>query len=473
MAAKAAMARRRQRLMEKKAKEEAEALSPEVDAGESLSDATPATVEKGRGSDVLDDLLDDVFEAKYDGKGSQSDSLAKGVSEIKISSDEGPIGEANPPATAPSTTNYTEGPSQAPESTADDGEPMLPSEADAAAAEEEKERKAEDKMKAYRMKRFKKKEKAFKSVEEALDRGDQDKSEMIKEKTSPSDGGEVAQSQLTSPKKKFEGIAKVRRRKLKEEQKKEEMLKEDGEDESLDAAMVMKEKKSASAGKTIELLIIVFFLVSGYLIGYNSIVNSSSEILIAGMDGTVDIGEDMDDLEDAGLQEIKKLKEQLMGSQGDSTLPSFDSTVDPIFGVDFDLLLMEDNFLNSLGRLVVGLHRFVTKIARVPFDMFVPKTWPIFCGISLAVRAGTYGVLGATGMPKKAAGTKDSKGLGEMAFEFVKGMFPKLSTCWELYQLVIGDVLMIFTGLLFAMATTRIGTGEGDKFVGVGTDGEL
>jgi hypothetical protein len=369
------------------------------------------------------------------------------------------------------TSNETED-SHAPENTDDDGEPMLPSEADAAKAEEDKVKMAEDKMKAYRMKRFKKKEKAFKSVEEAVNK-DQDKPEEVEDNTSPSDSAEVV-AESTSPKKKFQGIAKVRRRKVKEDQKKEEMLKMEGDEETSDVAVIMKERKSASAGKTLELLIIVFFLVSGYLIGYNSIVNSSSEILIAGMDGTVDMGEEViGEMEDAGLHEIKRLKEQLMGSSEDSTLPSFDSTIDPVFGIDFDLLLMEDNFLNTLGRLAVGLHRFVTKIARVPFDMFVPKTWPIFCGISLAVRAGTYGVLGATGMPKKAAGGKDSKGIKEMALGFVRDMFPVVFTLWELYQLVIGDVLMIFTGLLFAMATTRVGAAEGDEVVGGVGAGEL
>ena len=155
-------------------------------------------------------------------------------------------------------------------------------------------------------------------------------------------------------------------------------------------------------------------------------------------------------------------------SSDDPLLPSLDSTLDPVFGVDFDLMLMEDNLLNSIGRVAVGAHRMVTRVAKLPFDLFVPKTWPVFCTISLTVRATTFTVFGANGQPSNDA--KKDKGITEMVVGFARDMFPRMFMCWELYQLVIGDVLLLFTGLLLAMATTRIGGGDVGEASGMASE---
>lgn len=460
MAAKAAMARRKQRILEKKAQEEAEAvakLNVEPTTSESKEDETN---EKRGGSDVLDDILDDVFDNGSAKTGVAVDDYSvevttEGVSSIKISEDtpveDGGSGEAE-----------------------DDGEPVLPSEASAAAAEEAKEKNAENKMKAYRMKRFKKKEKALKgdATKEAIKDVATGDADDVAPTTSPSStlpsltpsNEEVEPSQ---PKKKFQGIAKVRRRKIREEQKKEEQRKTEMEEWEEGGEVEVKMKERSSSHKTLELLIIVFFLSVGYLIGYNSIANPPTDILIAGMDGAVDMGNDMGETDDVDLMEIKKLKEELMSSD-DALLPSLDSTLDPVFGMDFDLMLMEDNLLNSIGRVAVGAHRMATRVAKLPYDLFVPKTWPIFCMISLTVRAATFTVFGATGQPSNDA--KKDKGIMEMAVGFARDMFPRMFMCWELYQLVIGDVLLLFTGLLLAMATTRIGGGEVGEASGMASE---
>ena len=481
MAAKAAMARRKQRIIEERARKEAEPLnlSPdeaEISAassgeGETLvnNDPEPSTG-KGRGSDVLDDLLDDVFE-------NENTDITKCVSDLSIS----PKGSSdNAPSEAGGSVSTESGAAKddavAMEvSESDDGEPVLPSEASAAAAEEDKKKRQEDKMKAYRSRRFKKKEKTLKRDETSEAMG---ASGAQPETTAPpaasSSSTVPSASDDTQPKKKFEGIAKVRRRKIREEQKKLEAAGET--EEEIVEVLLKKAKTAAGGGRALELMIIVFFLVTGYIIGYNSIVNSSSDIVVAGMDGVVDMGGVGDEEIDKGMEEMRKLKDELMSSDSGSFF-LYDSTIDPIFGVDFDLLLMEDTTLNTIGRFAVGLHRTATKVARVPYDLFVPKTWPIFCGISMAIRVGTWALLGATGMQTKVGAKKDSKGIKEMAMGFVRDMFPVIFGCWELYQLVIGDVLMMFTGVLFAMATASLVGGqqglEGGETKGGGLGAEL
>ena len=135
--------------------------------------------------------------------------------------------------------------------------------------------------------------------------------------------------------------------------------------------------------------------------------------------------------------------------------PPAGANIDPVFKVDLDALTDDDTILSTLGRIAIWFHRLIIKLASLPLTVvmnFLPRTVPLFLALGLAIRGGAFVLFRATGV-KSSLESNANGDLVAMAMNFVKNMFPQAFFLFDMYKVVMGDLLMVFFGTLVALAT--------------------
>ena len=423
------MARRRQRILSKSGNSEggSDAVGDGSDGGEGDGEGEERKEEEeeaGEGKEecMLDDILEDMFVNVQKDDGEGAGGGGKG---------------------------------------GDDGEPVMPSEQEAAEKEANREARKASSMKRYREMRFKKKKKKEgEEEEEPTSRAEEPTSRAEEEAwVQPAESNDLNQS--SSEPMKFKGVAAVRRKKAKEAAAAAEALKSSASNSPSSSDLSKKKKlsdslslKVSSTFMYIELALIIALIASGYLIGCSSVSASEGSMIRAHTNGNL-VGAfdaDLDDGIDESMSTMLKMKERLSSASAESP-PIAAANIDPIFGVDFDLLTSSDTILSKLGRVAIYFHRKMLALISIPYNLFVPKTLPIFLSFSLCLRIPAFALFGANGTDGRAEAEDGKKSFKAMARKFFKGIFPKMFLIWDIYQLCIADVLAIFFGLLVALAT--------------------
>eukprot|EP00518_Triparma_eleuthera_P001837 CAMPEP_0182453088 /NCGR_PEP_ID=MMETSP1319-20130603/301_1 /TAXON_ID=172717 /ORGANISM="Bolidomonas pacifica, Strain RCC208" /LENGTH=446 /DNA_ID=CAMNT_0024650979 /DNA_START=150 /DNA_END=1486 /DNA_ORIENTATION=- len=387
------------------------------------------TVSDSAGGD--DDLLDQCF-----------DEVDSEVNLTTSSSSNTNDGDNNNNNTTTATTvveGYREG-----DGKGDEAVEVVPVEM----TEEEKEKKREEKLKAYRRARFRKKgkgaagPKADKTIDNAGADKDNDDELKPDPEPAPAPAPPAADPSGDKPKRKFRGIAAVRREKNRLAAAQAAAA---APAEPVAVAPIPK-KKRGNSRRTAEGLSIFLLLAAGYVIGFKSLLQSSEagmlivdadsgrRLSVGGVDSTGDEG-------DGGeWAQIKRRIEKPLGAGSEAG-----------YGSDLDVDAAGDIF----SSVASFLHRAVMAVLSLPLS-FLPRTVPTFLVVALAVRLTCYALFNATGLPPTPKSETDSYDLIGKAKEMAMGMFPKVFLAYNVYQTVVSDVLMVFFGVLLAMATFEV-----------------
>lgn len=291
-------------------------------------------------------------------------------------------------------------------------------------------------------------------------------------------------NELEEPKKKYQGVARVRRNLIKKKRQ------EDSTEEVADVAVGASTTPHAGVPKsaklnsdalklnslpvymhilTVLLLFIAGFDVSFQEYGQQLEVQSSSVLLERGLQSS-----DMQHRSSFTLDKSAAVllqPERTQPSDSSATLTEFHDDeiapatyIDPIFGVDLDELTRGSGVMNQLARVAVAAHRTILWLvyympSTVLQTMFnVPKsllqTPPVLCLLAVALRHLIgKGLLGA-GIP--ASNQEDEKGntveVIAMARNFVRNFlatnFPTVVGLYEAFTYLRSDMYILWFGFL-------------------------
>ncbi|GMI02603.1 hypothetical protein TrLO_g11468 [Triparma laevis f. longispina] len=475
MSAKKAAARRRERILAAK-KERMSVVDPDNQlASEYLDDDSPAPTTTASSSLVDDDVnvdsvkdsvkglsisdattrdTDDLLDAAFDevlSSPTPAPAPAPKPSSIPIFPDPDDDESSSPPPPT-STVPVVSDPDDDDDEDEDDedstptGRVPIVTDPDDDLTEEEKERLKTEKMKRYRAARFKKKKNAKTEVEESAD-----DSAIVVETKVIEEVEEVelvesisdVKSTSTSTKRKFKGIAAMRREKAKE--KAAAQAAAAPTTQTVTKPKKKKSPKGTKTRKTVEFLLTFLLLSSGYILGYQSLQQSHASvtgIVYADMNGEhtdyggrslyEDIEGEDDDVAKRKLKETLNKKPLGVDSDSDYTLPEQD----------------DSDALTKIFNLGYGI---IMKIISLPMS-FIPRCIPTFLFIALIIRSSSFLMLGFSGIEPEKEDAESGDIIG-MVMNAVKGMFPKVFIVYNLYQTVVGDILCVLFGLLWGVAT--------------------
>lgn len=359
MSAKKAAARRRERILAAK-KERMSVVDPDNQlASEYPDDDSPAPTTTASSSLVDDDVNVDSVKDSVKGL-SISDATTRNTDDLLDAAFDEVLSSPTPapaPALKPSSIPIFPDPDD------DDNEDSIPTgrvpivtDPDDDLTEEEKRHLKTAKMNRYRAARFKKKKNAKPEVEESAD----DSAIVVETKVIEEVEEEVesvesildVKSTSTSPKRKFKGVAAMRREKVKD--KAAAQAAAAPTTQTVTKPKKKKSPKGTKTRKTVEFLLTFLLLSSGYILGYQSLQQSHASvtgIVYAHMNGEhtdyggrslyEDIEGEDDDVAKRKLKETLNKKPLGVDSDSDYTLPEQDDSdaLTKIFNLGYGIIM--------------------------------------------------------------------------------------------------------------------------------------
>lgn len=295
----------------------------------------------------------------------------------------------------------------------------------------------------------------------------------------------------SSERRKYKGVAAVRRQKALEKQKERDAL----SSSTTPSAVAMKapicKKSSVNVFPIIMHMVTIIILVAaGFDIGYQQVVHPTVAIhrtlapqqhgigLWKAFSGTVSTS--------------KEPKALLADNQADwsssESANEFDAHVDgfadqpdidPLFGLDLDLMTRGDGILFILARGAVACHRalllicyflplrIITAILHIPKKLLA--TPPVIAMISIVVRQTAQRVFGAAlPIPEKETSKEDVLGMiRNGAMSFVSSTFPTMLGAYDAFNHLRADMFVMMCGVFVGLAWTHHVEGSESAF---GTD---
>lgn len=291
-------------------------------------------------------------------------------------------------------------------------------------------------------------------------------------------------TETETTKKKYKGVARMRREALKKEKKEPE-----ADNKTLGVATVplVKRPSVLLLPIVLNLIAVLLLFLAGLDIGWNQVV--LYEVTIHRQLAPVQHGvgllnrvkafsseltfEDPAKLLDTDSDEWSETTQEEFASHGVEE-EEYISNIDPLFQVDLDLLTKGDGIFYMLARGAVSIHRLILRVLYyMPMSIFraviaIPRqlvmTPPVLCIVSLVIRQAARLLFGAK-LPDPANSKKDSKDvLGMMrqtVMTFLSNSFPTLVSLYDVWTHLRADMYVILCGVFVGLAYTHhIGSDE-------------
>ena len=245
------------------------------------------------------------------------------------------------------------------------------------------------------------------------------------------------------------GVAATRRKKVMEQR--QQKLKEAQKSEEKAKAVINKMMPSKSnSAPYYELLILLLLFVIAFFIG-----GSQQENVLTNKQFHYFTPDSHSASVNHGVLNVVEESEarRTLLSEFDDTEDEVynESNIDPIFGVDLDLITSGDSLFMWLARFAVGIHRKI-----IYFPMKLLKNPPVFLLTSLMLR-------NLIRVPKVQKEAAVSNSLMSTAINFVTSSFPGLVSIYEMYKRARGDVYVMLVGFLLGAIVSKTIGGNNDE----------
>jgi hypothetical protein len=350
-------------------------------------------------------------------------------------------------------------------------------------------------MQAMRRRRFKKSAPAKAGDDKKKDTSDEklvEPAEMPAEAAASSDAAaeesEVARPE-TAPetetsKKKYKGVAKMRREALKKEKKEPEV-------ESIASGVasvpLICKPPVYRLPIVFNLFAVLLLFLAGLDIGWNQVV--LSDVMIHRQLAPIEHGVGLLNRITAFSSEpVVKAPSKLLDTDSDewseTTQEEFASpgeeeeehipNIDPLFQIDLDLVTKGDGILKMLARGAVNIHRLILHVfyflpmsllrTMIAIPQQLAATPPVLCMVSLVVRQAARLVFGAN-LPDPASSKKDTKDvfgiMRQSVMTFLSNSFPTAVSLYDIWTHLRSDMYVILCGVFVGLAYTHhIGSDE-------------
>ena len=351
----------------------------------------------------------------------------------------------------------------------------------------------ESRMQAMRRRRFKKSAPTKKTEEktedtnaEKLKEPFQTKAETVASGDAPVEEPEIARppAETETIKKKYKGVAKMRREALKKENK-EPIV--DSKTSGVATVPLVRRPPSSRFPVVMNLIVVLLLFLAGLDIGWNQVVLYEVTIhreLAPVQHGVSLLNRVKAFSSESTLKDPAKLLDREGVEWSETTQEEFAShgeeeeecisNIDPLFQVDLDLYTKGDGILYMLARGAVSIHRLILRVVYyLPLSIFravvaIPQqlltTPPVLCIVCLGVRQAARLLFGAN-LPDPANSKKDSKDvLGMMrqtVMTFLSNSFPTLVSIYDIWTHLRADMYVILCGFFVGLAYAHhFGSGE-------------
>jgi hypothetical protein len=353
----------------------------------------------------------------------------------------------------------------------------------------------ESRMQAMRRRRFKKSAPAKEEGDKKGDTSDvkpvepaETSAEAAASSDAPAEESEVAKPATTTEtetsKKKYKGVAKMRREALKKDKKEPEV---DSSTSAVVTVPLICKPPVYRLPIVLHLFAVLLLFLAGLDIGWNQVVLSDVMIhrQLAPMEhgagllnrikafSSKSVVEDPSKLLDTGMDGWPETTQEEFVSPGEEE-EEYIPNIDPLFQIDLDLVTKGDGILNVLARGAVNIHRLILRVFYyLPLSMLrtmiaIPQqlvaTPPVLCIVSLVVRQAAKLVFGAN-LPDPARSKKDTKDVFGMIRQsvatFLSSSFPTAVSLYDIWTHLRSDMYVILCGVFVGLAYTHhIGSDE-------------
>jgi hypothetical protein len=279
----------------------------------------------------------------------------------------------------------------------------------------------------------------------------------------------------TETKKKYKGVARMRREMIK---KKEKNAKSETEAVlSSTTVPVLKKAPVPVLPIFFHFTAVLLLFLAGIDIGWNQVVFSDVIVyrditpMVEGV-GLVNWYTDSsfsktDLLDPSKLAEVHEYAAEEEFVTDEEQKEEYIPNIDPIFQVDFDKLTEGGGLLNTLAKGAINCHRLILQvfyylpISILQTVMAIPQqlltTPPILCIISLVVRQSAKLIFGK--LPEPASEKKDSMDVLAMMkqgiMNFLAGLFPTMVGLYDVWTHLRSDMYVILCGVFVGLAFTH------------------
>jgi hypothetical protein len=358
---------------------------------------------------------------------------------------------------------------------------------------------------AMRRRRFKKTAAAEGEKTPAKDEGAQEQEAITNEDTEPESATVEAESTPVAaddsePKKKYKGVARMRRQMIKEKQQKEAAKTAVSPTTETPAKIPVPIKTTSRIPIVLHLLTIVFLFVAGLDVGFHAEVSPNVMVHMELAPYQYGIGVLNRNAADGPVADTTSdPKERLMmeaskewSAMSETAEHEFDKpteqeaeeyvpNIDPLFRVDLDKMAEGDTFFKMLARFAVSCHRVnlyifyylplsvLSALFSLPRKLII--TPPILCLVSLATRLFAKRVLGA-GIPTPPEETAKEDVLAMLkqgVMNFFKSSFPMVAGFYDGFTNLRADMYVILCGVFVGLAWSHLREGVSEEPV-YGTD---
>jgi hypothetical protein len=368
--------------------------------------------------------------------------------------------------------------------------------------EEDKEQSASNaaRIRAARQRRYGKKSKATKAEkavstessgneekqEQKSDAKDDSVEAVAEAATTTAESKEVEES--TEPKKKYVGVAKMRRNlilKRKMEAEEGKMGKTEDPSTSKTSSVNVQKKPAPPIVKIpvyMHIVTILLLFLAGVDVGfqqYHEDVRIHDQLVfkeygIPLIHGTPWKNDDsisgVESLESEAVDEKSDLEDEF---EAENLEASLGGNIDPFFRVDLDELTKGTGILYQLARGAVSLHRLILQLVyHTPKSIFysllvlpqaLMQTPPALCLVALVLRQIVGKRILNAGIPQRDAEERDS-GIDVVALvkqwviNFVSTSFPNAVSFYDAFSHLRSDMYIIMCGVFFGLAWTHMST---------------
>lgn len=367
--------------------------------------------------------------------------------------------------------------------------------------EEEVKASGSSKLAAMRRRRFKKKEpvEAVESEESKPETGIKEKASPVDEDTAPAEEPVVVVANAAAPKiaaaavveeepadkpqRKYQGVAKMRRRMLKE--KEEEQTATSGTADH-DKEFVPRRKKKLHASSIpiwMHAFTVLLLFIAGLDVGLQqapgdfAVVHTDYAPQQYGFRLLQVFGKQSSSTTEASKENLLKdtqekwkenLQHQVQEEEFDSDeMPFVQKNIDPLFRVDLDQLTEGPGIFMMIGRFAVAVHRLILRIVYyMPLNMIkgmynlilsMVETPPILCLAALTLRQLVGNTILGAKLPEKLV--EEQKDIMTMVKKFVAGfiqnIFPTGVSMYNAWTHLRSDMYIVMFGMLVGLALTH------------------
>ena len=354
------------------------------------------------------------------------------------------------------------------------------------------------KMAAMRRRRFKKKAAASATTEETNKEEPKQEEkpkaeEVVEEVNTP---GVEADLTSAGQKKKYMGVAKMRRKMVLEKRQQEETS---ASNQAAPHLAVSGKKRTVDKIPILMHAIVVFLLfAAGLDVGLQQGMDYGSDAIIVVKTGLAPretkffrlipkVIRDKAGIQVPGIDDEKpiKIEENLKADNAEYEVSSEDEfgdhgtaatketekeeNIDPLFGLDLDKVTAGSGLLMSLGRFAVSVHRLNLKIfyyfpRSIVFGIYTTflqflQLPPLLCIIALTLRQVVGKVILGAKLPDKVDDEKEHKDTISTVKKFVTGFvlksFPTASSLYNAWVHLRADMYIVVCGLMVGLAWTH------------------